>query len=90
MLDKRLEADDQPFARWQVFLHAHPRTRPVRQIPAVDRSIHHRRGLSGAVYPGRFRVPDHPPQPDPRHGIDHDSKPLLSPPGIRLPTSSLV
>jgi hypothetical protein len=44
---------------------------------------------SEASNPGSLRPRHHPPQLYPRHGIDHDSKPLLSSPGIRLPACPL-
>ena len=84
MLDEGPETSQQLFTRWQVFFQSHPRARPVVQIAAVGGSIGGRRWQGGAVYCGGLRLPNHP-----CHGTDHDSKPLPSPSGIRLPPRPL-
>src|SRR5713101_1662042 len=84
MLDEGPETSQQLFTRRQVFFQPHPRARPVVQIAAVGGSIGGRRGHGGAVYAGSLRLRN-----DPRHGTAHDSKPLPSPSGIRLPTRPL-
>src|SRR5215471_18515198 len=84
MLKEWPEASHQFFPWRQVFVQPHPRARPVAEIVVVGGSIRGRRRGSGAVYFGSLRFENRP-----CHGIDHDSKPLPSPSGLRLPTGPL-
>jgi hypothetical protein len=73
MLDEWPEVRQQLFAGRKVFFESHPGARPIVQVAAIRGNIggRHRRG--GAVYSGGLRLRHHP-----RHGTDHDFKPLLS------------
>ena len=84
MLNERPETNDQSFARRQIFFQSHPGAWPSVQIAAVHGGIG-RCGRSGAVYSGSLRLRNRP-----RHGIDHDFKPLLPSSGIRLRTCPLL
>ena len=81
MFDKGPQANQQLFTNPQIFFQSHPGARPVVQIAAVDGGIGEWRRRGGAFYPGSLRL-----QYSPRHGTDHDSKPLPSLPGICLPS----
>jgi hypothetical protein len=84
VFDERPEAGHQLLARGHVFFRSHPLAWPIVQAPAVTLQVCGWR-RSGAVYPGSFRrccllrhVATH-----------HDSKPLSSFPGLRLPACQL-
>ena len=84
MLDEGAEARHQSFPWRQVFFQSHPGARPVVQITAVGGSIGGRRRASSVLYSSRLCLENRP-----YHGIANDSKPLLSPAGIHLPTRAL-
>ena len=83
MFQERAEQDHELLAGRQIFLQAHPRAWPAVQIAAiVFQSMARDRG--GAVYLGSFRrrLPPHA-------AAHHDSKPMSSLSGIRLPAGPL-
>ncbi len=77
VLDERPQASQQLCARRQVFVQAHPGAGPVVQIAAIGGDIGGRHRLGGVVYSGSLRLRNRP-----RHGTDHDSKPLPPPSGV--------
>ena len=84
VLQERTEQRHQLLAGRQIFLQAHPRTRPAVQIPAVVFESMERCG-GGAVYLGSSRrhyLPLHA-------AAHHDSKSVPPLSGIRLPKGPL-
>ena len=84
VLNEGPETSYQSFARRQIFFPPHPGAWPALQIPAVGGNIQRGYRLGAAVYRGGLCCGTRA-----RHGTDHDSKPLPSFSGIRLPACSI-